>query len=446
MSHLSDDRLSELADGVLEGSARAAAERHLEGCARCREALAALAAQDEALRSALEHDPGEAYFESFAGRVRARMRAAGLRGAQARMPGIRGLAYWFRSPPRLALVGAVATVVVGVGIVMVATREVRIPVLREPALERRVEQQAPPPGPPTQPSSEAVAPPAAKGSAPATAPVAGARPPAEAPAEKEQVAPGSASRATASGAHEVRRNELGEDVPVSRPGEFVRRPPPAAPAPPAEPGQTVYARRPRYAEPLKSAERLEAVTPGAQPAPAVSGPSPEPTGGGPGESAALSDEVAKSAPAPALAPEARAGKARVVADRTSGPAEPGPARLVRVRADAFDALPTQPRMLARNALRLTALAATIGTAPAWDSAAAEWERALESMEAGPLERDIRFRLAHARMMAWRGGATERRTTRAAEALDAFLAQAPPGAQRDSALAWRAALKAGTAER
>ena len=92
MNHLTEDQLGALADGMLEGGERAAAERHLASCAACRESLAGLLAVDGDLRGALGHDPGEAYFDTFAARVGGRIRAAGLRGAQARAPEGRGLA------------------------------------------------------------------------------------------------------------------------------------------------------------------------------------------------------------------------------------------------------------------------------------------------------------------------------------------------------------------
>jgi anti-sigma factor RsiW len=149
MSHLTDEQRSALADGALEGDARVAAERHLATCADCRAALAELVAQDRALASSLDHDPGDEYFESFAGRVGGRIRAAGLAGAQAREPEARSLADWFRVPRKLAIVGAVATVVAGAGIVMLSTREMRVAALREPEIESRIEQAAPPASPPS---------------------------------------------------------------------------------------------------------------------------------------------------------------------------------------------------------------------------------------------------------------------------------------------------------
>ena len=52
------------------------------------------------------------------------------------------------------MVGAVATVVVGAGIVMLSTREATMPALREPALERAAGQAAPPAGAPVPLSAQ----------------------------------------------------------------------------------------------------------------------------------------------------------------------------------------------------------------------------------------------------------------------------------------------------
>src|SRR5262245_14961107 len=77
MRHLTETELDALADRALQGSARVRAERHVSECATCREAIAARVAADRALKAALEHDPGDAYFERFASRVEERIRAAG---------------------------------------------------------------------------------------------------------------------------------------------------------------------------------------------------------------------------------------------------------------------------------------------------------------------------------------------------------------------------------
>src|SRR2546423_570249 len=71
--HLSSEELGAMLDRRMSESDRAAAERHLASCAQCRDAFAALAGQDAALRRTLTHDPGAAYFESFADRVENRI-------------------------------------------------------------------------------------------------------------------------------------------------------------------------------------------------------------------------------------------------------------------------------------------------------------------------------------------------------------------------------------
>ena len=451
MSHLTDEQLSALADGALEGGSKAAAERHLEACGECREALAGLVARDRALSSALEHDPGEDYFRSFAGRVGGRIRAAGLAGAQAREPEGRSLADWFRAPRKLALVGAVATVVAGAGIAMLATREVRVPSLREQKIEGRVAQEAPPaPAPPGvrpegQPGTPRETPSGTRGAPPlalepaAPLPAAGlakgtARSRADSRATTSAgsgagpAAPAREQRPTTNRAQEVRRNQAGEDVPV-RSYDFLSGPPRAAPAPPAAPsGSPVRVQKPRYAESLSSERQTDALRAGAQPA---------------DKDAPVA--VAKAAPEAESKPMAaqRAGadvaarKELTAPGRLLGLADRGPALQVRGTPEAFDGLPTQPRTLAKNAQRLTALAEEMDVAPAWDSAAAEWERVIEGVQGGALESETRFQVARARFMAWQRGASQKRVTRAAQALRSFLAHAPQGAERDSAQAWLA---------
>lgn len=127
MNHLTDEQLSAYMDGAFRGRDAEEAGRHLAGCQPCREALAELAEQDAALKPALKHDPGEAYFESFASRVEDRIRSA----APSRAPAAGfDLGRWFRSPRALAWAGGAAVVVVGGGIALMTTREVTPPDLR----------------------------------------------------------------------------------------------------------------------------------------------------------------------------------------------------------------------------------------------------------------------------------------------------------------------------
>jgi len=545
MSHLSDEQLSALADDALPGAARVAAEQHLEACPACREALAGLVARDDTLRTALEHDPGEAYFGTFAARVGGRLRAASLSGAQARERSEgRGLASWFHVPRKVALVATVAAVVGGAGIVMLTSREVRVPGLREREIAERAAQEAPPAPPLERLQHGPNAPGAAASRAqaqvragreaasqgrhvPATeAPVRRGAPPAETAAPKGAPARGTGAGVPLSRAYEVRRNAAGEDVAVHPPGEFVFRPPAGPPRAPAKPGEPVYAEKQRYAVPLQSEKRAPGLRGGVRPAPAdegspVGSASAERSGAVPSAPAPpLEEKVtarSEEAASPSLAAEARevsgprdrvcgtvrddAGRpvagaqvvnratganvttagdgsfcleargreqeitvmavgykpawltavagepARVVlravpvlgwAQRDEAAKPSGRAQALaprEARGDAYDELPTLPRALAQNAQRLTVLAEQVGSAGAWESAAAEWERAIEGVRGGPLESPTRFQATRAWVKAWQVGRTGKRTARALANLGAYLARAPQGAERDTAQAW-----------
>jgi len=73
MNHLTDDQLSARLDDALSPADRAAADAHLATCEACRERLAGLGTLDRSLATAMEHDPGDAYFASFSERVAARI-------------------------------------------------------------------------------------------------------------------------------------------------------------------------------------------------------------------------------------------------------------------------------------------------------------------------------------------------------------------------------------
>ena len=112
MKHLTDEQLSALLDGALPAAEHAACEAHLEGCDACRARLAEADALDDTLEQSLTHDPGEAYFESFADRVAARIagQGAGSAAGSARpeRTGGRSLWGWLLSPRGLAMAGSTA--------------------------------------------------------------------------------------------------------------------------------------------------------------------------------------------------------------------------------------------------------------------------------------------------------------------------------------------------
>lgn len=126
--HLTEAQLSAMLDGELQGEALWRAQQHLESCEACRDALADLSARDAALGTALSNEPGEDYFATFADRVVGRIASAEAAGATPenaardaeRRPFPRA---WWESPRRLAMVGGVAVVVLGAGIVLMTARE-----------------------------------------------------------------------------------------------------------------------------------------------------------------------------------------------------------------------------------------------------------------------------------------------------------------------------------
>ncbi len=133
MSHLSPDQLSAYIDGALADTDREEAERHFATCAECLQELSEMARVHRQLESTLTHDPGEAYFESFAGRVQERIRSDSVL-VQAARPGTkprRGAGFLDRlsgwlSGPRLAWAGTAAAVIIGAGVVFMVSRQAPI--------------------------------------------------------------------------------------------------------------------------------------------------------------------------------------------------------------------------------------------------------------------------------------------------------------------------------
>jgi len=162
MKHLDETELSALLDGALEDRARADAERHLAGCATCRAGLTALEVQHRSLALMLKHDPGAAYFETFAARVRDRIQTEGVtmdpvparadaaadRGgparpihAPARDSLLERLGRWFTGP-RLAWAGAAVAMIVGAGVVFLVDNEPPVRTLEDRTLAARARQVA----------------------------------------------------------------------------------------------------------------------------------------------------------------------------------------------------------------------------------------------------------------------------------------------------------------
>jgi carboxypeptidase family protein/putative zinc finger protein len=556
VKHLSTEQLSAHLDHALTGRAAEEAERHLVGCAACREALASLAAQDASLRPALTHDPGEAYFESFPARVEARLRASGLAGAQTRGTGF-DPGRFLASPRALAWAGAVAVVVVGAGLALMTGREVRPPDLRDRDLSERGQQVAPGGANAIgEKDQSAQAPPAAaleKASPASRADVAGREPGGAAQmkegtratreelaapvaderavrAQKDRsakakgaatanrfAAPPAVSRqapgvANPSHAVEVQRNAAGEDAPVRT--EAGAAPLSDATAPSAE--QAGQVRKKSAAEPLKAgAARFliggPAKTESTAGASSFAIPSPASSAGAKQLDATTSttsklaiDGLAAGEARlcgevrdPAGRPLAGAQVTLIDANRTTttdargafclaAPAGEhalsvmavgfydsrqtvrvgGEEAVVRVTLaavsvmddkrgavsgrvplprlpattpaeprDNYSALPDTVRSVVRAAQVLESGARSRRSASLFDAAAAGWERALKRLPDGPLALETRWHLAEARYHAWEAGPNSRRATAAVDALTAYVARAPAGAERSQATRW-----------
>ncbi|MFI5372534.1 MAG: carboxypeptidase regulatory-like domain-containing protein [Candidatus Eisenbacteria bacterium] len=544
MSHLTPEQLSEHLDGATSAATRAETERHLAGCAECRAALADLESLDASLGRVLTHDPGEAYFATFADRVEDRLRADGLRGAQARGTDERERPWmdWLRSPRKLAWVGAMAAVIGGAAIVLITSREDRLNAIDESrvARESRGGAVAPPVEDRDQATAsssrlETPAPTTETGNVPAperqmaqAEPGTGAsgsmqskeskkRGKPEAANERASGAPAPATlderRADAntprpSGAAperlvQMKRNAQGDWVPVQSPAT----PTPAArfAAPPAGAAVTpetggVHVRKEAMATPLAARAKDETTQEGATPGAASGNVSVDDklqageillcgsvfdasrravvgasvTLGGMGRVAFTGSDgrFCMSAPAgdhelvvTAVGFAERRVQVRVAGEMANvavgldavsvlgdgaalaksgaiGPTgRPGPTAMLKTEsADPFAALPDSTRNAAREAQRLSGVALESKTAAACELAAEWWERVLADLPRSGLAANLaRYHVAEGRYGAWQASPGPARASSASRALDAFLATAPAGAERDLATRWRAAL-------
>ena len=474
MTHLRPDELSATLDGALEGAARERAERHLAECASCREALAALRAQDAGLRASLEHDPGEAYFETFAARVEDRIRAAGLTGAQSRL-GREGGWGWLSSPRRLAWLGTAAVIVVGAAIVMISGQPERS-LLQKPEILDRVEpsREAAPEAPRTMKAIDR-ADEDALAKKDAQRPVAKSEGAASGLAESErqdeiraELRESSAPAAPSTRAREVRRNAAGEDVPVAK-----SLPSAPAPAPPTTSAEADVRMAKPGAAPMESKATAQSIAPQSRDlaqAGSLCGRvldnRQQPV---PGATVALADRGTSATAGP---------DGRFCLDAPQGLHELSvmavgyqPTRLqVRVEGPTSEALVTLRAVSALDAaggLALqggrageatfstdgvkslfrvgasptsqaqarTAKAESLGTAAAWEDAAAAWT-AVVAATRGDARIDARYRLAQARFEAWRIAPTASRARAARAAVAAFLAATPAGTRRDQAATWK----------
>ena len=137
-----------------------------------------------------------------------------------------------------------------------------------------------------------------------------------------------------------------------------------------------------------------------------------------------------------------AGGARTLGGASGFANKPGSGALSldSMAADPFAALPDSTRLAVRAAQRLSAAASDTKSATAHELAAGRWEHVLRDMPpSGAAANAARYRVAEARYGAWHAAPSATRASATTRSLDAFLAAAPAGAQRDLALRWRAAL-------
>jgi hypothetical protein len=79
------------------------------------------------------------------------------------------------------------------------------------------------------------------------------------------------------------------------------------------------------------------------------------------------------------------------------------------------------------------------TAAAWVAAAQAWEKVAPFSPGEPAAGDVRFRIASARLQAWRADRSVSQQLAARAAVNAFLITAPNGPRRATALLWRTEL-------
>ncbi len=289
MSHLTEDQLSALADGALAGRERESCEAHLAACEACRARLDSLTALDRSLAGALEHDPGEAYFETFAERVAARIARetpggvpAGRAAAPARHAGGGSRWAWLVSPRGLSLAGSAAALLVVAGLAWMRFQgrddvsSLLAPREPSPPGAARPEAAAPPPAAPDDALRQQAAPepvPAPAEVHVAPGPVARSLEQTRGDFRTREASPGTSggtraeeatpSRSASPGrAREVRRNEVGSDVPVkeARTAPTAQRPPAAAERDGVAPGEAPPAAMKRMATPFTTppAAKLQA--------------------------------------------------------------------------------------------------------------------------------------------------------------------------------------------
>ncbi len=289
MNHLTEREMSAHQDHALSRSDRARVDAHLATCMACQLALEGLNERDRSLAALLEHDPGQAYFETFAGRVEQRIRAEGSKPPPEPRPWLEELVHWVRTPVGVSWAGAAGVVIVGAGLVTITVHKITGSLPIRASLEQReakkseiardkfalrgVEIAAR-----TDSTSAAAPPPLATAAAPPLATAAALEAQAGSPStsadqdagagQAANESPATDERAAPGRAVEMKRGPAGEDVPVA--ARRQRMSPPATAAPRPAPTGGLLAAKQGRAEPAAAEalqKELKAVSTPAAPAP-----------------------------------------------------------------------------------------------------------------------------------------------------------------------------------
>lgn len=287
MKHPTPEQLSAFHDGIADAKTLVSVEMHLNQCPECHEELATLERQDRALTRALTYDPGDEHLELLAARIerklgsdprgaRAPSAAGALRGVAGALAafaaragsavrgwleGLMGAAGKIHAPE---WAGALAALLVGLGLVLLNVKHSPGPALRDYTLEQRAGQTAAEPREADEARDGAPAAGALAGRESARDEALRATPPSAERVKKDAVrsvqppaittappaAAASKQEAPASRAQLVRRTPSGEEEPVrQKTGAFAK-------APPATPGE-----KPRRALPLEESQpKVESAT------------------------------------------------------------------------------------------------------------------------------------------------------------------------------------------
>lgn len=452
-----------MVDGRLEPEPAITAERHLEDCRACRDAFAALSAQDESLGRALEHDPGDAYFESFSERVTQKIAEGGKFAPVAGSPFER-FTDWFSVPQNLAVAGAVGAVVIGVGTALIVAQQSAHRVAENDKLVARMEERggaaAPPPTALNQPLSEherhqrdldaSAEPGATLGLSE------------EAARQAQEFRKGRDDGAAK--AVEVKRNALGDD-------EAARRTAPLASAPSAGLEGSDNAKSALRAQPLAvrggSRENAfeggtvqlcgEVVDVSGRPLRFANvvlvnrGANDQTDDHGrfcltttPGRDSLVVQLLGFSQLRSAVSVGSSPSDVRLTLKPVLGLTRSSRQRTEPVATSApraehaevsFSALPETLQKVADLAQRLSTVAARSHDARQYEAAALQWRRVLESVVGTPLEVSARGRMAEMLYHAWDAEPDHRRAQAAREALTAYLVRAPIGPERNRATLW-----------